>query len=445
MPDTSQRLPLSLLLAIGMMLFALFFGAGNLIFPAALGQQAGSSLTPAISGFLITGVGLPLLGVIALGVSGARDLQALSSRIHPWFGIAFTVALYLSIGPLFAIPRTGSVSFEMGLAPWLDDEQRKFGEIGFLLVFFSLSLWLAMSPGKLVDRIGKVLTPLLLLAMAILIASTFINPMGSTGSVQANYQAHPFVTGFLAGYETMDALASLVFGILVLNVVRESGITQPGRVTRATLIAALVAAGLLATVYLCIAWMGATSHDALGLQENGAQVLSGIARHYYGSLGVLLLGVMVLLACITTAVGLIASCATYFNRLLPKVSYRAFAILFALVSFTIASLGLNTLLSAAVPVLIFLYPLTIVLILLAFGQYLFGWSTPVWRWTMAFTLLAGVLHTLHGLNVLPAALADTLSRHIPGYEIGMGWLSFAAAGLALGIAHWLATGKQRGT
>lgn len=150
-------------MATGMMLFALFFGAGNLIFPAALGQQAGQSLWPAIWGFLITGVGLPLLGVLALGLSRAQGLQDLASRVHPWFGVLFTVALYLTIGPLFALPRTGSVAFEIGLSPWLPQQGRKLWEIGSLALFFAIALWLALSPGKLVGRIGKVLTPLLLL------------------------------------------------------------------------------------------------------------------------------------------------------------------------------------------------------------------------------------------------------------------------------------------
>lgn len=442
MSHASQRLPLSLLVAIGMMLFALFFGAGNLIFPAALGQQAGQSLAPAIAGFLMTGVGLPLLGVIALGLSGAKDLQALSSRVHPWFGVTFTIALYLTIGPLFAIPRTGSVAFEMGAVPWLSEADRKLGEMAFLLGFFALALWLAMSPGKLVDRIGKVLTPLLLLAMAVLIVTAFITPMGQAGAVQAKYASQPFLQGFLAGYETMDALASLVFGILVLNAVREAGVSHPGQVTRATLVAGLVAAGLLAVVYVCIARMGAMSVGVLGLEDNGAKVLSGVTLHYYGSSGAILLGVMVFLACITTAVGLIASCAAYFNRLLPKVGYRVFATVFAAISFTIASLGLGTILSAAVPVLVFLYPLTIVLMLLALGQYAFGWGRPVWGWMMGLTVLAGVLHSLHGLGYLPTALADALTQHVPGYALGMGWLAFAVAGLLVGLLHWLASGRR---
>ncbi|WP_343293487.1 branched-chain amino acid transport system II carrier protein [Vandammella animalimorsus] len=442
MPSAGQRLSLSLLMATGMMLFALFFGAGNLIFPAALGQQAGQSLWPAIWGFLITGVGLPLLGVLALGLSRAQGLQDLASRVHPWFGVLFTVALYLTIGPLFALPRTGSVAFEIGLSPWLPQQGRKLWEIGSLALFFAIALWLALSPGKLVGRIGKVLTPLLLLAMALLIASTFIAPMGPPAAAQAAYQAQPFVKGFLAGYDTMDALASLVFGMLVLMSVHQAGIREPAQIMRATFAAGLVAALLLAVVYVCIARMGATSLAQLGLLDNGAKVLSGVAMHYYGAWGAVLLGVMVFLACVTTAVGLLAACAAYFNHLWPILNYRALVLLFALVSFAIASLGLGTILSAAVPVLVFLYPLTIVLIVLAMGQALLGWGAVVWRWAMGATVLSALLHALHSAKWLPAALADGLARYVPGQEAGLGWMVFAAAGLALGLLHWQATGRK---
>lgn len=437
------HLPLGVLIATGMMLFALFFGAGNLIFPAALGQQAGDVMWPAVFGFLITGVGLPLAGVVAMGLSGARDLQELSSRVNPLFGLLFTVALYLAIGPLFAIPRTGSVAYELGMTYWLPEGNRKPYEIGFLLAFFGIALWLALNPGKLVDRIGKILTPLLLLAMGVLIVVTFISPMGPPQMAQGDYVAQPFVTGFLAGYETMDALAALVFGILVLQAVRQAGISENSRVVKATFTAGMVAALLLAIVYVCIARMGAMSVEKLGLLDNGAQVLSGVAAHYYGAWGAALLGVMVFLACMTTAVGLIAACAAYFHRLLPRVGYRSLALVFAVISFIVASAGLNAILSAAVPVLVFLYPLTIMLVVLAFGQAWFGWGPLVWQIAMGLTFIASLVHALDSFKLLPTQFSERLESTIPGYDSGMGWIVFAVLGLALGLVAWLATGKAK--
>ena len=151
------------IVAIGLMLFALFFGAGNLIFPPALGQAAGTNFWPAIIGFLLTGVGLPLLGVLAIGLSGHDHLQSMANKINPVFSLVFTVILYLSIGPFFAIPRTGTVSYEIGIAPFLPDITGGF-DIGLLIysiVFFVIVGWLSLNPSKIVDRVGKLMTPLL--------------------------------------------------------------------------------------------------------------------------------------------------------------------------------------------------------------------------------------------------------------------------------------------
>lgn len=200
--------------AVGLMLFALFFGAGNLIFPAFLGQQAGENWLSAMFGFLLTGAGLPLLGVIAVGYSGSRDVEALASRVAPWYGVAFATALYLAIGPLFAMPRTATVSFETAISPFIDESWKNIALAVFSLVFFGMTYWLSISPGKLVDRIGKILTPVLLLSIAILVGYAAINPMGVPQAAQGDFASYPLVKGILEGYGTMDALASLVFAIM---------------------------------------------------------------------------------------------------------------------------------------------------------------------------------------------------------------------------------------
>ncbi len=216
MNSTTSRSQASLW-AVGLMLFALFFGAGNLIYPAYLGQQAGENWLSAMFGFLLTGAGLPLLGVIAVGYSGSRDVEALASRVAPWYGVTFAAALYLAIGPLFAMPRTATVSFETAISPFIDESWKNIALAVFSLVFFGMTYWLSISPGKLVDRIGKILTPVLLLAIAILVGYAAINPMGMPQTAQGDFAAHPLVKGILEGYGTMDALASLVFAIIVID------------------------------------------------------------------------------------------------------------------------------------------------------------------------------------------------------------------------------------
>ena len=428
--------------AVGLMLFALFFGAGNLIFPAFLGQQAGSNWLSAMSGFLLTGAGLPLLGVIAIGYSGSRDVQDLASRVTPWYGVAFAAVLYLAIGPLFATPRTATVTFEIGVTPFIGPEHKTVALAIFSAFFFGVTYWLSISPGKLVDRIGKVLTPALLATIAVLVGYAAFNPMGELQAAQGGFADKPFVTGVLEGYQTMDALASLVFAIIVIDAARALGVRNRAQLLATTTVAGAVAAACLAVVYLLIGYMGATSVAGLGLQENGAAVLSKTAQHYFGMGGNVLLSAIVFLACLSTAVGLIISCSEYFNRLLPGVSYKTFVVIFTLVSMVFANKGLSGIISISVPVLMLLYPLTVVIILLAFLNNWFGGSRVVYVCTIFATLVVGVLDAWKAAFSFAPETAALINSIFPLYDIGMGWLLPATAGFVLGLVLKTAIGKK---
>lgn len=212
--------------SIGLMLFALFFGAGNMIFPPFLGQEAGTSVWVAIIGFLITGVGLPLIAVIAIAKSG--DVQTMANRVHPLYGLIFTVAMYLVIGPLFAIPRTGTVSYEIGVLPFLSENAANsiWPLLIFSIVFFVLTTLLAMNPGKLVDVIGNILTPLLLIILAVIVIKAIISPIGDPQAPTGAYVDSAFFKGFIEGYLTMDTIAALVFGIIVISSIKGFGVTK---------------------------------------------------------------------------------------------------------------------------------------------------------------------------------------------------------------------------
>ena len=428
--------------AVGLMLFALFFGAGNLIFPAFLGQQAGSNWLSAMSGFLLTGAGLPLLGVIAIGYSGSRDVQDLASRVTPWYGVAFAAVLYLAIGPLFATPRTATVTFDIGVTPFLGPEHKTMALAIFSAFFFGVTYWLSISPGKLVDRIGKVLTPALLATIAVLVGYAAFNPMGELQAAQGGFADKPFVTGVLEGYQTMDALASLVFAIIVIDAARALGVRNRAQLLATTTVAGAVAAACLAVVYLLIGYMGATSVAGLGLQENGAAVLSKTAQHYFGMGGNVLLSAIVFLACLSTAVGLIISCSEYFNRLLPAISYKTFVVIFTLVSMAFANKGLSGIISISVPVLMLLYPLTVVIILLAFLNNWFGGSRVVYVCTIFATLVVGVLDAWKAAFSFAPETAALINSIFPLYDIGMGWLLPATAGFVLGLVLKTAIGKK---
>ncbi|HEJ2600228.1 TPA: branched-chain amino acid transport system II carrier protein, partial [Pseudomonas aeruginosa] len=306
------------LLALGFMTFALFLGAGNIIFPPSAGMAAGEHVWSAAFGFLLTGVGLPLLTVVALARVGG-GIGRLTQPIGRRAGVAFAIAVYLAIGPLFATPRTAVVSFEMGVAPFTGD-----GGVPLLIytvAYFSVVLFLVLNPGRLVDRVGKVITPVLLSALLVLGGAAIFAPAGEIGSSSGEYQSAPLVQGFLQGYLTMDTLGALVFGIVIATAIRDRGISDSRLVTRYSMIAGVIAATGLSLVYLALFYLGATSQGIAGDAQNGVQILTAYVQQTFGVSGSLLLAVVITLACLTTAVGLITACGEFFSDLLP-VSYK---------------------------------------------------------------------------------------------------------------------------
>ena len=330
-------------IAIGLMLFALFFGAGNLIFPVFMGQNAGVNTIPATIGFLMTGVGLPLLGVLAICYSGV-NLRELAGRIHPAYSIFFCTALYLTIGPFFAAPRTATVAYEIAVAQYLPPEMRSVGLYIFAAVFFIITWWLAISPSKLVSRVGKFMTPVLLVFLFLLIISAVASPMGSWQAPAAAYDTgvKALGQGIVDGYNTMDGLAALVFGIIVVESVKMYGAVSEAEITKDTLRSGLISTFFMAIIYAALCYIGASSVSLIGVQENGAPVLVKTALHYFGAAGGGILGVIVIFACLTTSVGLAASCAAYFNLLLPKISSKTFVTVMVVVCFFVALFGLTT-------------------------------------------------------------------------------------------------------
>ncbi|SHF71826.1 branched-chain amino acid transport system II carrier protein [Ornithinibacillus halophilus] len=426
-----EKLSFSSYLVIGVMLFALFFGAGNLIFPAQLGQAAGTNLWPSVFGFLITGVGLPLLGILAMGFSGSKNLQELASRVNPIYAVAFTSLLYLTIGPFFAAPRTGAVAFDIAIAPNIGEDSSKLILFIFTIVFFSISLWFSLKPADIVKNVGRILAPGIVILLGILLIVVIINPIGSIQSPLEAYQSGAFTTGFLEGYNTMDALASLVFGIIVINAIRSMGVTTKKGIMAATVKSGVIAISFLGLIYVGIAYLGAVSTEQFGIFETGGPVLSSAAEYYFGTFGSLLLSIVIILACLTTNIGLMTACGEYFHQLLPRFSYRTLVIFFTTVTFVIANFGLSNIISFSIPVLMFLYPLAIVLMLLTFLSPLFNHSRMVYVLTIAVTF---VISFVDGLKSLYSSLGITgygffqplvsyFEEVLPFYENGLGWLA----------------------
>ena len=421
--------------AIGLMLFALLFGAGNLIFPASMGQSAGTNYLPAFLGFCVTGVGLPLLAIMAMGYSGCHDLQEAAGRAHPLYGLFYTVVAYMAIGPCFAIPRTGTVAFEIGVRPFLGGAPTDIALPFFLVIFFCIAYWLSSTPHKLVDRVGKILTPLLVVTLVFLIIQSFIFPIGEPQAPTKAYAdtMTAGVQGILDGYNTLDAIAAFVFATLVTNFVREGGAKTGAEVTSQVYKSGLIAVSLLAVIYLFITRIGAESVTAIGMKETGAPVLAESAKILFGNFGAVVLSVIVLLACLTTAIGLITSCSTYFEKLIGRLSYKQYCAVFTIVSFLIGIFGLKTIIVSTIPVLMFIYPLCVILIVLLFTDKLFGGRQCVYACTTLFTFVIAFINGLETASVDLGALEAFLKAYVPFHTLGLGWITFAVVGYVVGL------------
>ncbi|PJO42212.1 branched-chain amino acid transport system II carrier protein [Lysinibacillus xylanilyticus] len=435
-----QKIPFSTYAVIGTMLFGLYFGAGNLIFPIQLGQLAGTNFWFGLIGFLVTAIGLPFLGILAIGLSGSNGLRDLASRVHPLFGVIFSLALYLTIGPFFAIPRTATVPFVVGFEPYIQAEHTTLLLALFSFVFFAIVFYFSLNPAKIMDYIGKYLTPAFLIVLFILIIISIVKPMGHFQQPIGDYVDSAFMTGFKEGYNTMDALASLAFGIVVINAIKSAGISDRKEIAKATWKSGIFAMALMTLIYGLITYMGASSIDAVGTFDNGGLIFAAVADHYFGSYGAILLAVIIVLACLKTSIGLITSCSEFFHEVFPKISYKWFVFLLCIVSFTIANFGLTNIIKFAIPVLMFLYPIAIVLILLALCSSLFKNKQPVYAVAMIFTIFISVIDGYKALVAsIPTAklsifdaIEKAYSNFLPFYDMGLGWILPALIGAFIG-------------
>ena len=410
---------------VGLTLFSMFFGAGNLIFPPFLGAQAGSALVPAIFGMAVSAVGLPVLGVVAVAQAGG--LHPLAARVHPKFADLFTLLAYLSIGPCLAIPRTATTSFEMAVLPFAGQSPVWMRAL-YSLVFFAVAFAVALNPDRLTDRLGKVTGPALLALIAVIVIACLLRHPGGTAAPAGNFATHPAIQGFLEGYQTMDTIAALNFGIVIALNIRARGIHDDRAVIRATMRAGWIAGGVLLLVYAALAGVGMLSGSSFPGADNGAQVLTRLVSWLFGPMGNLLLGIVFVIACFNTCTGLISCWVVYFTAQFPILGYKAWALVFSVVSFGISIFGLNTILAVSVPILNAIYPVAIVLIFLGLAHRWLGGFNRIYRVTVLFTGVASV-----GGALADAGLYVPLVTAIPLYDIGLGWLLPSASGLLLGV------------
>ena len=440
---TQTRLSHKQQLLVAGTLFGMFFGAGNLIFPVHLGQLAGRQFLPAALGFILTAVGIPILGVAAIGSTHSDGLQDLSRRVGRRYSYFFTCLLYLTIGPFFAIPRCATTSFTAGIKPLLGSQ---FSEASFLLlfslVFFAFVFLFSIRPGSITLWIGKVINPLFLLFLGVLVFTALLHPSTSVSAAvpDAAYQNGAFFQALSQGYETMDAIAGLAFGIVVVSVIRQMGVQDDSAIARDVLHSGVLAGLLMALIYLLTILIGVQSLGQFKVSENGGVALSQIASYYLGRTGSWILAITITFACLKTSIGLVTSCAETFVKLFPHaLSYRTWAAVFTLFSLVISNVGLSAIITYSVPVLMLIYPPAITLILLALTGNAFQHDKKVYICVTVCTWAASVFDFL-------AALPDGMKRALhlepviafarqvlPGADLNLGWVLPALIGLVIGL------------
>lgn len=412
MPDSSPLRSARTVVVLGFALFAMFFGAGNLIFPPTLGRLAGDHFSWAILGFLLTGVGLPLMGILAVA-KAEGGIEHMARRVDSRFAKALSITIMMIIGPLFAIPRTAATTFELGIAPNVP----LLGSWAFSFIFFVIVLFFAMNPLSVVDRIGKFLTPLLIGSLAVLIIKGIVQPMSAPA---ADGVQHAFGKSFVEGYQTMDMLASVIFGIIILNALRSKGITQKGSHMSTVVKAGIISAVGLAVIYSGLLYLGATSSVITGNLTRTELVLA-IAHRLLGRGGGIILGVAVSMACLTTAIGLTVVCGQYFNKITyGKLSYKTICVVVAGISLVLSNAGVETIIRFAVPVLVALYPVVMVLVVLTLAGRRFG-KRGIWRGAVIGAFAFGLLEAVKAVNIKWAPV-DLALTYLPFTHHGLGWL-----------------------
>lgn len=388
------------IIALGFMTFALFIGAGNIIFPPIVAQQAGEHVWLAALGFLITAVGLPVLTIIALSRTEG-SIAILSKPLGKYASLILTVVCYLTVGPLFATPRTATVSYEIGFASYFNNST--LSTFIYSVIYFVIVTLVSFYPNKLLDTIGNVLAPLKIIALAILGIAAITIPAQHVPPPIGNYVDHPVSEGFVSGYLTMDTLGALVFGIVIIHAIHSRGVTDKKLVMKYALIAGLISGIGLTLVYLSLFKLGLGSHDVAANAENGAVILHAYVQHAFGDSGAIFLSFMIFVACIVTAIGLTCACADYFSQL-TKLPYKFFVLVFVIFSLIISNLGLTKLIAVSIPVLSAIYPPAIVLVLVSLlTRFMYQPSR----------ILAPVIATAFLFGIVEAVRATQFAEWVP--------------------------------
>ncbi|MGT2711708.1 branched-chain amino acid transport system II carrier protein [Streptococcus oriscaviae] len=421
----------------GLLLFGIFFGAGNLIFPPALGALSGDAFWPAVSGFVVSGVGIAVLTLVIGTLNPKGYVHEISRKISPWFATVYLVALYLAIGPFFAIPRTATTSFDMGIAPLLGGVNAQLALLIFTALYFVAAYLIALNPSKILNRIGRILTPVFALLIVVLVVLGFIaygknNPMPASDAYTGG---QAFGTGFIEGYNTLDALASVAFSVIAVNTLKQLGFSSKKEYVSTIWIVGAVVTVAFSALYIGLAYLGnrfPIPAEVMASDVNkGVYVLTQATQQIFGPGAQIFLAAMVTVTCFTTTVGLIVSTGEFFNERFPALSYKTYATIFTLIGFAIANLGLNTIIAFSIPVLLVLYPTTICIVMITIVNKFLPLSVYGMRLTVGLVTvmsLVEVMASKFGWTALSSFFAS-----LPLANQSLSWLLPAILGILLAL------------
>lgn len=401
-------------IVVGFALFSMFFGAGNLIFPPALGNKLGDQYLLGIIGFVLTGVGLPLLAILACS-KGNGTFEGITNKIGHKFTLILTTVLFIAIGPLLAIPRTAATTFEISILPLFPT----WSPIIVMAVYFLINLFFVLRRSSIIDTLGKFLTPALIVILTIVIVKGIIDPIGEMVPTGAT---NILSTSLLEGYQTMDALAALLFAGVITSSIVEKG--YKGTEVKSVLLKASAIAVIgLAFVYGGLTFIGAHTINLVDSGISNTSLLVFIANKILGTFGLVLIGAAIGLACLTTSIGLLTAGSTFFEKVTNgKLSYKVNAIVISLISYVIACQGVDKIVKLSVPILNVLYPVAITIILVTMLNK-FITNIVAIRLAVYISLVCGFLFSFFGtaLNALPLA------------SIGFGWVIPTILSLVIGL------------
>ena len=418
---------------IGLLLFGIFFGAGNLIFPAELGFRAGKYFSYAMSGFVLSGVGIAIITLIAGTMVRGGYKRELSIKVDTNFAIGYLTVLYLAIGPFFAIPRTAGTSFSIGLAPVTGNG--RFPLFIFSAVYFLFAYIIAINPSKLMDRVGKVLTPMFAMLIIILIIVGNLNfHTVNVGEMSGSMEA--LKKGFFEGYNTLDALASVSFCLIATSSIKTFGFSSKKEYIKIMAIVGMVTVIFFSSLYIGLGALGNKfSIPADVLKDSntniGTYILSKSSYELFGNFGQIFLGAMTILTCFTTTAGLIVAVSEFFAETFPKFGYKVYVNVFTIIGFAMSNFGLNNIIKISIPVLMILYPITIVIVAIVILNKFIKLSKKGMRLTIIMTTAASTIEVL--VSTLKLKTVKSLISVFIGGNSGFLWVNFVVLGIVLSL------------